>query len=228
MESTNPYLLRHAMLCSSDNEGYEKALETDRYDRQFCTKIDGDRENGKSSTGELFNTTMKHFKQSNRDLNQTKLEFRRLLLFCLHALLEDMIQVKQLALNKATERGDIEDLNFTLAALGYLDDIFQSSTATLQFVLVPSLEFFCVYVSNTDENYVRMKIPEYARELNIMQEKDQKKELVLQCRHSYTGKEADLTSQEKQIFKAAKELEDLAKQLKVENLKTEQSKILID
>jgi chromosome segregation ATPase len=100
----------------------------------------------------------------------------------------------------APDSAKVQNLKFSVRILSQLQAIFDHPGGLLQFVLVPSHEHFCVYVA---EKYVRMKIPEYGLELNIMditQKENLNKEVVLQCRHSYTGALSDEASKEHEIF----------------------------
>jgi hypothetical protein len=135
-------------------------------------------------------------------LSKRKPEFRYLLLLCLRALLEKLRDVKEETLNEIPRGSEeFEELKLSVQILSELTHIFDNPAGLLQFVLVPSHEHFCVYVA---EKYVRMKIPEYGLELNIMGITQNKNlEFVCQCRHSYTGALSDEASKEREIFMRA-------------------------
>jgi hypothetical protein len=222
MASANPYICgmpgSTEETCGvqgfSDEEGFQQAYDTDKYDREFCAQFGADAADAADAPGDRIRAMQmisNAMEIDNEDghLSKRKPEFRYLLLLCLRALLRELIDVKEKALDEALDQAKlpldlvkIDKLKFSVRILSELQAIFDHPAGILQFVLVPSHEHFCVYVA---EKYVRMKIPEYGLQLNIMhipQKENLNKEVVLQCRHSYTGAPTDVASKEHEIFRA--------------------------
>jgi len=210
MASANPYIICGALGSTdvgfSDKECFEQAYDTDKYDREFCTQFGADADDDAEDASDYQIRAMQMISNAmeidneHGHLSKRKPEFRYLLLLCLRALLQKLRDVKEKALNEIPRDSDeFEKLKLSVRILGALIFIFDHPAGILQFVLVPSHEHFCVYVA---EKYVRMKIPAYGLELNIMDiTQNENLEVVLQCRHSYTGTLSDVKSKEKEIFR---------------------------
>ena len=114
MASANPYIICGTPcstdeICGvqgfSDEEGFQPALDTDKYDREFCTQFGADAAGDRIRAMQMISNAMK-IDNEDGHLSKRKPEFRYLLLLCLRALLHKLIHVKQNAVFENKTGGD--------------------------------------------------------------------------------------------------------------------------
>ena len=95
MASANPYIICGAP-CStdagfSDEECFQQAYDTDKYDREFCTQFGADAADAADAAGDPIQamqviSNAMEIHNEHGHLSKRKPEFRYLLLLCLRAL----------------------------------------------------------------------------------------------------------------------------------------------